>query len=472
VRRRLLLSYLSITIFVLLVLEIPLGVAYARSERRRLTSDVQHDALALAIRTEESLEGGDNAALQRIAERYERDTGGRVVVVDAKGNLVADSSPPKSGPRSFATRPEFKAALAGREASGTRGSNTLGETLLYFAVPIVHGSQVEGALRVTYPTSFVDARIHRSWLILGGVAVIVLAVVFLVSLRLARQISRPLSELEDAAARLGEGELSTRAPVPSGPEEIRVLASSFNQTAARLEQLVSLQQSFVADASHQLRTPLAALRLRLENLEDEIAGASPDAADDVSGALAEVARLSRLVDGLLELARAEQGATNPTDVDLAEIVAGRVDAWSAFASERDVRLASEVPDGLVARATSGRLEQVLDNLVSNALEVSPPGGVVDVTASAAGGGIELRVADEGPGMPEEQRARAFDRFWRAPSASRGGSGLGLAIVQRLVVSDGGDVELRPAPGGGLEVLLRLRAGRGRERAREPAEVRS
>ena len=454
-RRRLLLSYLSLTVFVLLVLEIPLGVAYASSERRRLNSDVQHDALALSIRAEESLERVDRIALTQIAERYQSDTGGRVVIVGPTGTLLADSSPTSPGARNFANRPEFRAALKGKESSGTRYSDTLDETLLYFAVPVVKGNVVVGALRVTYPTSFVDARIRRTWLVLVAVALVVLGIVFVLSLRLARQVTKPLEDLEEAAARLGHGDLETRAPVPNGPPEIRGLTESFNQTASRLEELVTSQQAFVADASHQLRTPLAALRFRLENLEGELAP-DPVAAEDVAGALAEVARLSRLVDGLLELARAERAVATPVDVELAELVGSRVDAWSALAAERGVELAPAVAPGLVVRSAPGRLDQALDNVLSNALEVAPQGSAVRIEAARTGQQVALRVLDAGPGMPADQRARAFDRFWRAPEGQEGGSGLGLAIVRRLVRADGGTVELDEAPGGGLAVVMRLR----------------
>jgi signal transduction histidine kinase len=462
VRRRLLLSYLSITVFVLLVLEIPLGIAYATSERRRLTSALQHDALALAIRAEEGLERNDTKSLTGLVDQYQRDTGARVVIVARNGALLADSDPPRSGERNVASRPEFRTALAGRENSGTRHSDTLGQSFLYFAVPVVNGNRVVGALRVTHPTSFLDAHIRRTWLVLAGVAAVILGVVFLVSLRLARQVTKPLDDLERAADELGAGDLDARARVPEGPPELRHLAQSFNATATRLQELVSSQQAFVADASHQLRTPLAALRLRLENLEEELdsaarPGVDDEIRDDAAGALAEVARLSRLVDGLLELARAEQVASTPEPLDLAPLVGERVDAWTALADERDVVLVAEVPDALLARSTPGRLEQVLDNLVSNALEVAPPGSVVRVVGARANGVVELSVVDAGPGMTPEHRARAFDRFWRPSGADRdGGSGLGLAIVARLVAADGGTVALHEAPGGGLAAIVTLR----------------
>ena len=175
-----------------------------------------------------------------------------------------------------------------------------------------------------------------------------------------------------------------------------MLAESFNATAARLEQLVGAQRGFVADASHQLRTPLAAMRLRLENLEADVHGA---AAEDLEGALDEVARLSRLVDGLLALARAEQSASSPAPIavdaghrrSLRRV--GRVRGREARAHRSPTWTGSPV-----ARATPGRLEQVVDNLLNNALEVAPEGSAVRRRRRERGEWVELRVSDEGPGM--------------------------------------------------------------------------
>ena len=375
-RRRLLFGYLTITVLVLLILEIPLGFAYSNSEQRRLRSDVQHDALALSIRLHESVESNQGAALQKIVDDYALSVGGRVVVVGPAGALLADSSPLQgsSSSRSFADRPEFIKALGGSEANGTRFSNTLGRDLLYVAVPLVSNGAVIGAVRLSFETSYVNNRIQRVWIGLAALAVAILALVFLVSLRLARIVTQPVSALESAAKQLGTGDLTARAAVPDSPAELRVLATSFNTTASRLESLVESQRAFVADASHQLRTPLQALRLRLENLEHDAADGIPADSRDLEGSLAEVARMSRLVDGLLILARAEQQLSAPIQTDVAELVAGRIEAWSAFADDQGVSITSNIALGLSACITAGNLEQALDNLLSNAIEASPSGG--------------------------------------------------------------------------------------------------
>jgi signal transduction histidine kinase len=454
--RRLLISYLSLAVVVLAMLEVPLGFINARGERAQLTAKVERDAVTIASLAESTIEGdaptSNLPAVKALGRRYAADTGARVVITDRQGVSVVDSSPPTPGRRSFATRPEFRAALRGDVATGTRHSSTLGYDLLYVAVPIASGGTVHGAVRITYPTSELDRRVRNYWLVLAAIAVVVLAAAALIGLSFARWIRRPLAGLEVAAAEAGAGDLSARAPVPDAPPELRRLALEFNDMVARVDGLVSVQKEFVADASHELRTPLTALRLRLENLERHI---GDDGRANLAAAATEVGRLSGLVDELLALARADAGTAPAETVDLVGVATARIDAWVPTAGE--ARLQLEAAGPVKARVGRDRVAQVIDNLVSNALRHAPESSVITVSATrAAGGLVELRVADEGPGMTSEQKVRAFDRFWRAGSGS-GGSGLGLAIVQRLVEVDGGTVELRDAPGGGLEAVVRLPA---------------
>jgi signal transduction histidine kinase len=198
-----------------------------------------------------------------------------------------------------------------------------------------------------------------------------------------------------------------------GPPEVRRLAAAFNDMAARLGRLLDSQRAFVADASHQLRTPLTALRLRLENLE---ATMPPTAAEDLRAAAAETGRLARLVDGLFTLTRAEAAPTRREVVDLAAVVADRRAALAPLAAEQDVELTFQPGSAAPVWAVPSALEQVLDNLLANALRFTPPGSQVELAIRQVGGWVELHVTDQGPGMPAEQRQRAFDRFWRAPSA--------------------------------------------------------
>ena len=452
--RRILLGYLGLVVVVLAALEVPLGIQNARTERRDLEAKVERDATALASVSQDALRAPSNRnlrALGAVAYGYDRATGGRVVIVGRRGIAVVDTRPGGRGAESFASRPEIAAALRGRVAVGTRHSDTLHSTLLYVAVPAAAGGRVAGAVRITYPTSTVDARVRRYWLVLGAIAAVALAIATAVGFRLAAFVSRPLSRLEEAAAAVGRGDLAARAPEDVGPPEVRSLAAVFNETTAKLDHLLRSQEEFVADASHQLRTPLTAVRLRLENLERDV---RPAGRHELEGALMEVERLGVLVDGLLALSRAAAEAAPAEAVDVERAVGERVEAWSALAQERGLTLAARTDGARAARAAPERVRQVLDNLIENAFEVSSPGGKVTVGAREAPPWIELRVRDDGPGLGEEGRRRAFDRFWRGRTGE--GSGLGLAIARRLVEADGGEIELVPSASGGLEAVVRLK----------------
>jgi signal transduction histidine kinase len=280
---------------------------------------------------------------------------------------------------------------------------------------------------------------------------------------LARWVSRPLSALDAAAQRLGGGALDTRSAAGHGPPEVRRLARNFNGMAGRLESLVHGNRATMADVSHQLRTPLAALRLRLDVLSQD---SDRETAEELAGAQDEIARLSHLVDGLLALARAENVLIEPVSIRVDEVIQDRAAAWRPVAEERGVELHPSCTGPVPAVAGQGHLEQILDNLLANALDAVPAGGHVQVSAAAAADGARVVVADDGPGMTPRQQEMAFRRF---VSSTPGGAGLGLAIVHRLVTSNGGSASLSDTPGGGLTVTVSLPAERP-ERARRPAPV--
>jgi len=459
--RRLLVSYLTITVIVLVLLMVPLGIFYSQRERERIAADVEHDANVIASLYEDDLEAG--APLDPgPADTYEDRTGARVVVVDIGGISQVDTGDVID--RDFSTRPEIAAALEGVRTAGMRRSDTLGTDLLYVAVPVASGGTVHGALRVTLDTSDVTQRVRNFWLSLGGIAVVVLAAVVLIGWVIARSVTRPLRELTASAARFASGDLSVVEHVSEGPPEIRALDDTMATMAQRLDAVLRDQRRFVADASHQLRTPLTALRLRLENLQSDLADADRadpghSAVDSLERAIGETERLTELVSNLLQLARADDHPV--TDVaDLGVLVRDRVDTWTAMAEERSVDLrhrSAEEPT--FVRCVPGAVEQILDNLFDNALAVASSGTGIEVEISAVSGDsgrgvVELRVIDHGPGLGDAAKVDALRRFWRGDT-SRPGTGLGLAIVETLATASGGQVTLEDTAGGGLTVVVEL-----------------
>lgn len=452
-RRRLVASYLAITVVILLVLIVPLGRTFATREQDRLLRDIQHDATVVAGLSEDSLERGTRPPLDDVLADYARDPGGRIVVVDRSGRTVADSASDRTG-GDFTNRPEIASAIAGIGAEGRRRSATLGTDLLYVATPVASSGVVHGAVRVTYPASTLDRRVRAIWFGLAALSVLVLAVVTLVGIGLARLVTRPVNRLKDAAQRVAAGDLSARASTDGGAPELRELATVFNDTAQHQQDLLDAQQAFVADASHQLRTPLAALRLQLENIESR---APLDLQPSLAAAQSETARLGRISEALLALTRSTAATTRSEPVDVSELGRQRRAVWEPIAADTGVQLVLDAPEDAWVSATPGAVEQILDNLIDNALDVAPSGSTLRISVRPERAVVEIHVIDEGPGLDDEQRVRAFDRFWRAPTAPSGGTGLGLAIVAQLAAASSGTAELRPAPEHGIDAVVSLPA---------------
>ncbi|MFG2129146.1 sensor histidine kinase [Streptomyces sp. NPDC048751] len=447
--RRLLLSYLGLALLVLAGLEIPLGFIYARGETTRASQGVERDASMLAEVTEENIEKGELDALPEVIGEYAERTGARVVVTDKRGTVLADSDPTGRTGVSVAAQPDIARALR-NQPTVTTTTDSAGNDVLSATMPGTSGTTIRGTLRVTLPLSEVSARVHRIWGALALAGACVLAVVALVAFGLARWITRPLRTLEAATTQLAEGQLTHPPDASTGPPELRRLAASFTRTAARLQHLLKAQQAFASEASHQLKTPLTGLRLRLENFEPYL---DPRAHGSLDEAVGEVERLGRMVQGLLALARLENTATTPEPVDLDTVLADRVAMWEPLAAEQYVALDITGPPAGQVWAIPGALEQITDNLLANALRVSPPSTTITLHRAP---GTELHIIDQGPGLNDADRERAFDRFWRSSDAHHDGTGLGLPIVRHLVDASGGTITLHPAPGTGLEARIHLR----------------
>ena len=463
--RRLLLSYLSLALLLLLCLEIPLGFVYSRGERERFTTLAKDEAESIAAYSSLSMDMG-NAARDlpdRVARCAQRLGGGTVVVVDRTGRLIASSQElSQEESDGLAVRPGIAAALRGTATQDVRTSTIGGVQYLSVAAPVTHGTARQGAVWITLPTQMVHARVHHVWLLLAAGGLAALVAVAGIGFAIARWTGRPIRELERATHELAEGGAATPVAITNGPPEVRSLAATFNRTAARLEHLLASQRAFAGEASHQLKTPLAALRLRLENLESDIA---LHARSSLTAAMTETDRLARMVEGLLAMARLDESAAEREPVHLDRVSVERHRAWQPLFEQHGVRLVLMGDYAGQVLAVPGAVEQILDNLLSNSLRVAPFGSTVTIELRRPHtperrfhhrpAPVALHVIDEGPGMTEEQRRRAFDRFWRAPDAPKGGTGLGLALVQRLAHASGGEVLLHAAAYGGLDAVVQL-----------------
>src|SRR5215469_12595684 len=402
--RRITLTVIALVVVLLGLVAVPLGVHVSNEDRSDFLQQASAAAATVATVAEEHLDdqSGGTSLAQVVADVRRR---GDLVAIyrgtDGPAVLVAGSRDTGA-----------PASLIGKAMAGSTSVSypTADRVLVVIPVRRDESAARVGTVVLSRSTEPLDHRIRALWAWLALVSAVGLVATAMVATALARWVSRPLSGLEAAARRLGAGELDTRSPTESGPHEVRRLAANFNMMAGRLDALLTGHRAMMADVSHQLRTPLAALRLRL----DVLALAAPEPlADELAGAQGEVARLSRMVDGLLAVARAENVTTAPVPVPVDVLIRDRVTAWLPAAEEKPVTLDAIADEPLTARLGEGHLEQILDNLLANALDAVPAGGHIRVSAGQSGqidGLVRVVVADDGPGMTQAQRRAALRRY--------------------------------------------------------------
>ncbi|HEX8752708.1 MAG TPA: ATP-binding protein [Solirubrobacterales bacterium] len=439
----------------LLLALIAFGVPLALSLSDRVNSEVKGQAKSqaqvVATSAAEFVEPPRALPLRRIVTQSADSVRGRVIVVDARGLLVADSAGTPAG-RSYADRPEVRSALEGHSEQITRNSETLGTEILATAVPVFEHGKVGGAVRITQSVDAVNRAVRTSVLDVAALAAVVLALGMIAGALIAQQIARPIRRLDRAARRVAGGDLDATVAV-EGSAEQRSLARAFNEMTQRVKRLLRVQQDFVADASHQLRTPLTGLRLRLEGLGERFRG-EPRVEGEVEAAMREIDRLSLIVDELLILSRAGEHELPGERVDLAEAARRAAERWRGTAAERGIELELRGADGAAEAWCAGAdLDRSIDALLENALLYSPAGSTV--TVSAAPG--EIAILDRGPGLAPGEEEAVFERFSRGSAGQGGpkGTGLGLPIARELTRQWGGEVSLRNRDGGGLRAAIEL-----------------
>jgi signal transduction histidine kinase len=441
---------------VLLLALVAFGIPLAVSLGQRVDSEVRGQARSqadvVAATASELLDPPRVGALDRLVGVSAESVRGRVIVVDGSGRLVADSAGARAG-RDYANRPEVQAALDGRASQITRNSETLGTEILATAVPIIEHGRPAGAVRVTQSVSAVNHAVRSSIVDLAALGAVVLLLGVVAGALIAQQIARPIRRLDRAALQVAEGELEATVPV-EGSTEQRSLARAFNEMTQRIRRLLRSQQDFVADASHQLRTPLTGLRLRLESLDEQLADDGV-AAYELDAAMREIDRLALVVDELLILSRAGEHELPAERVDLRDAAGRAAERWSRAAGDRKIRLETRPSDEPAeAWCAHADLDRSIDALVENALRYSPPGSTVAIAARP--GAVE--VLDEGPGLKAGEEETVFERFSRGSAGRQGpqGTGLGLPIARELTRQWGGDVKLSNRDGSGLRAVIEMR----------------
>ncbi len=430
-RARLLAAFAYTLLVVIVALEVPLSANVSDRVNAEVEADSAAQSQVVAASVADQLR--NRARLAQITRQAAISLNGLVFVIDGAGRQIVSSAGGITRPPQPTDDPVALQALGGEIAQGRHHE---GRDILSTAVPIVRNGRTVGAIEVEQSLNAVRDQVRQDVFALIGIGVLALILGLGVAWILAGSIARPLRSLGEAARRRAAGDTEARAPERGSREQVQV-AREFNEMADRLDAVLESQRAFVADASHQLRTPLTGLRLRLEAAG--VKTSDPAVARELRAAEHETERLNQLVEDLLALASSEQPAEDDrTDLSLA--VQAAAERWRGPAIESRHEISLDTDGEMMVRAGSRELAAILDNLVENAIKYSPSGSPVTIEcASENGSAVVGVISDSGP-LDDEVARHAFERFYRGRGGPSG-TGLGLPIVEALARRRGGRARL-------------------------------
>ncbi|GLU49138.1 HAMP domain-containing sensor histidine kinase [Nocardiopsis ansamitocini] len=456
--RRLLIVLLPLAFVLVAALGVPLSTIVAQQETQEVYVDRLNDIGRFSSLAATALAAERTESLAMELTRYEDLYGIPVALLDPAGEVLLSSGPGHEVENVLAdpaTRGVLNEALAGYRPEAPTAVWPWNPAPLILAEPIGRDSEVVGVMVLVSPTAKLRDQILVSWGRLALVGLLPTAALAAVAWPVSRWVLLPVRRLDAATAKIADGDLSVRADAEGGPPELRTLAGSFNAMVDVVERSLHRQRAFVSDASHQLRNPLASLRLAVENIEPHLEG--EQAREAHADAVEEAKAMHRMLNALLAATRLESfNQAEPVELD--EVFDTRLERWRVLCAERGLDLETHIPPGLRILEPPGGLGSVLDELMSNAIRLS--GGSRVVLRARPGDPVELSVIDDGVGLDSDERVQALQRFWRATKHQNTvGTGLGLAICAELVQAAGGELRLRPGlprdGGYGLAVVIGL-----------------
>ncbi|MEW2552840.1 HAMP domain-containing sensor histidine kinase [Streptomyces zhihengii] len=454
-RTRLLPLLIVLMAGVLLALGFPLAVSLAAAQQQQVVVDRIDDTVRFAALAQFVTDGPDGsderrATLQEQLDRYHDIYGIRAGVFYRERNSMARAPLEWSIPSEGEGLAAFEEALTGRRSEDPpQVWPWQGSRRLVVASPVVRDGDVVAVVFTDSPTGQLRSEVLRGWLLIAAGEAAAMLVAVGAAFRLTGWVLKPVRVLDAATHDIATGRMNSRVAAAGGPPELRRLARSFNEMADNVEEVLEQQRAFVADASHQLRNPLAALLLRIELLALEL----PEGNAEIASVRTEGKRLAQVLDDLLDLALAEHASADLRLTDIGALAAERVGAWRPLAEEKGVRLTGDT-GAVTAWADPIALSSALDAVIDNALKFTPRGETVTVEAGASGDTACVVVADHGPGLTDDELARIGDRFWRSGRHQNvRGSGLGLSISRALLTAGGGSIGYAANEPHGLRVTV-------------------
>ena len=414
--------------------------------------------------------------LQQALEASSHDLGGRMLVLDMSGKVQADSQREMNGSRMEVAEVASILSMGEKVAYGVhtlkaedeeildvlhllKPFDTRAEWVAYCAAAMTHNGRTIGVLLYSSPIQDMMERVFHLqdqmvlYFLIAAVAALIIAMFF------SRIITRPIVSLTRSIQRMGRGDFSVRVPV-RGSGELRRLSETFNTMSEKLEMLDQSRNQFVSNASHELKTPLATMKILLESIIYQPDMDGEMRTEFLTDINKEIDRLNMVIGDLLTLVSMDSKTMrlNRTTFSLAQLVTDNAHRLELMLEKRGQELKLQLSDRCEMYADAAKLTQVVYNLMENASKYTQEGGTIRVRLIRSGRDAILTVSDNGPGIPKEDQAHIFDRFYRvdkARSRETGGTGLGLSIVHQMVLMHGGTVSVDSEEGNGATFTVEL-----------------
>lgn len=465
-RTRLILSYVLIIVLCLGIVAASLIVLLGNQINRMSIARLADTTRPILVQFREAARGQvplDQAWTN--LQEMSKETGTYIFLLDAEGTVIKQASPNDDSwtpSKLDITQPPGNRPAPNRGIYAAPG----GETFIFVAEPVTGLFRPPNPPTPPNPETLVLAVPRSQALAIWSdfakpflwAGLVALAVSILIAVVLARSVYVPIRRVTNAAEEIARGNYEQQVPV-DGPKEVKGLAKSFNQMSKQVKHSQQMLRDFVADVSHELRSPLTSIKGFAQAMVDGTAKGKEAQLKAATVIEDESKRMMRLVEELLEFSRLESGQVTMVKepVDLKELLQQCHEIFSMHAEEKGIKLKTDIEPSPPVIGDIDRLEQVFSNLLDNALKHTPADGEVSITARHPNPNIaEISIADTGPGIPPEQMRHVFERFYRAdPSAGKAGAGLGLAIARQIVLAHGGDIMARSTLGKGTEFVVRL-----------------
>jgi len=464
---KLLCSFFLLILPAVFILDFFIVLGIQDSFEQKICDKLRSNAVQVGEMLRDNLQEPEEASIQKEIERLASAPNLRITIIDRRGKVLGDSAQKPALMENHKERPEVAAAIKNGFGQSTHFSTTLGCNMKYVAVSVTDGNNILGVVRFALPVSDVrlEMRLIYKAMLIGGISSIIIAL--LIAYFISRTISFPIKEMQETAERLAKGDFSKRINIKSR-DELGELAKSLNTMAEELQlkietlkRLDTMRTDFVANVSHELKTPLTSIKGFVETLESGAINDRQNAKRFLSIIRKHTDRLGKIIDDLLSLGELElrKDSIEKVELDLRNLVDEVVMGFGhALVTKQQTLTVNSQEGDFIIKADRDKIEQVFVNLIDNAIKYTKEGGHITVSLSRQKDEVAIIVEDNGIGIPKEYLDRVFERFYRvdkARSRELGGTGLGLSIAKHIVLLHNGKISIESELGRGTKVLATL-----------------